>query len=58
MAARVWPTSAEGFAVTPYGFMALLADGVRHEARRYTKEEHGAGEPTKLDVKNVEPQSA
>lgn len=29
--------SAEGFAVTPDGFVALLADGVRHAARRYVR---------------------
>src|SRR5207248_3122923 len=28
---------AEGFAVTSDGFIALLADGVRHRARRYVR---------------------
>ncbi len=43
-AARVelnWPRgladSSDGFAVTPDGFVALLADGVRHVAQRYVK---------------------
>src|SRR5262249_23076808 len=45
--------SAEGFAVTPDGFVALLADGVRHAARRYVKKE-AAWEPTRLDLKNTE----
>jgi len=36
-----WPRgladNADGFAVTPDGFVALLADGVRHAAQRYVK---------------------
>lgn len=52
-----WPRGladgAEGFAVTPDGFVALLANGVRHAAQRYVKK--GTGwEPAKLDLKNVQ----
>jgi dipeptidyl aminopeptidase/acylaminoacyl peptidase len=52
-----WPRgladSAEGFAVTSDGFIALLANGVRHSARRYV-EEAGAWKSHTLDLKNVQ----
>jgi dipeptidyl aminopeptidase/acylaminoacyl peptidase len=44
---------AEGFAVTPDGFVALLANGVRHTARRYVKQD-GIWSARTIDVPNMQ----
>ena len=52
-----WPNglgdSADGFAITPDGFVALLANGIRHEARRYYKNGNSWA-AAKLDINNVQ----
>ena len=45
--------AGEGFAAMPDGFVALLADGVRHKARRYVRR-NNAWEPLSLDRANLQ----